>query len=253
MFRPCIDLHHGKVKQIVGSTLNVNGDQDQALVTNFESDKDSQYYAQLYKEDGLKGGHVIMLGPGNESAALAALKAYPNGLQVGGGINDKNAHTYLDAGASHIIVTSYVFNNGNIDFSKLKGLVDAVGKERVVLDLSCKKKEDKYYVVTDKWTKFTDFVVNTQNLALLSQYCDEFLVHAVDVEGKCNGILEDLVELLATCPIPVTYAGGIRSINDIKKLLQLGQNKVHYTIGSSLDIYGGSLPYKEVVSWSHSQ
>jgi len=248
MFRPCIDLHAGKVKQIVGSSLNTAD--DAGLITNYESEKDSSYYAELYKNDGLKGGHVIMLGQGNETASISALKSYPGGLQVGGGINPSNALQYLEVGASHVIVTSYVFSNGKIDFEKLNEILSVVGKSRLVLDLSCRKKDDKYYVVTDRWTKFTDYEVNCENLKHLSQFCDEFLVHAVDVEGKCNGILEDIIEILSDSVIPVTYAGGIRNLEDLELVKQKGKGKVCFTIGSALDIFGGNLSYKQVIEWN---
>ncbi len=246
-FRPCIDLHDGKVKQIVGSTL---GYQDQAVVENFTSDYDSTYYAKLFQQDGLTGGHVIMLGPGNEEAALQALAAYPGGLQVGGGITAENAKTYIEAGASHVIVTSYLFYDGQLDRERLTNLVAAVGKEHVVIDLSCRKKDGKWYVVTDKWTKFSNFEVNAQSLREMEQYCDEFLIHAVDVEGKRSGMQEELVADLAQwTTIPTTYAGGVRSLEDLKKFEQLGQGKLHVTIGSALDIFGGDLAYERVVAY----
>ncbi|MDQ1912781.1 phosphoribosylformimino-5-aminoimidazole carboxamide ribotide isomerase [Paenibacillus sp. GD4] len=250
-FRPCIDLHDGKVKQIVGSTLLEGQKED--LVTNFESDKSAADYARMYARDGLRGGHVIMLGKGNEEAALSALKAYPGGLQIGGGINDTNAEKYLNAGASHVIVTSYVFQNGQIDFDRLKGLVQIVGKERLVLDLSCRKRDHSYYVMTDRWQKYTSYEVTKQNLDELSQYCDEFLIHAVDVEGMCRGIEKELVESLgAWVTIPTTYAGGVSQLSDMDLVNRLGGGKIDLTIGSALDIFGGSIPYEQVVSWKSS-
>ena len=249
-FRPCIDLHQGKVKQIVGSTLKEDGQ----AKTNFETDAKSSYFAELYKAAGMFDGHVIMLGPGNEDAAIEALQAFPGGLQVGGGINPTNAKKYLDAGASHVIVTSYVFNNGAIDFDRLKQLVAVVTKEKLVLDLSCKKKEAEgpFYVVTDRWEKFTDFALTKENLELLAQYCDEFLVHAVDVEGMRKGMIEDLVIMLGDwSPIPVTYAGGARSIEDLDLANNLGKGKVDITIGSALDIFGGDLKWADVVVWNN--
>ena len=208
-FRPCIDLHNGVVKQIVGSTLRdpqTAGESEQP-VENFSSSIPSAEYALKYKRDNLRGGHVVKLGPGNESAALEALRAYPGGLQIGGGINPTNAQKYLDAGASHVIVTSYVFKDGKIRLDNLKSLVEAVGKEHLVLDLSCRKRSSNqenvsdgassdYYVVTDRWQKFTDFKITKANLELLAQSCSEFLVHGVDVEGKQCGIMEELVEML---------------------------------------------------------
>ncbi|PKM93881.1 MAG: phosphoribosylformimino-5-aminoimidazole carboxamide ribotide isomerase [Firmicutes bacterium HGW-Firmicutes-1] len=246
MFRPCIDLHNGQVKQIVGGTLTDSG---QGMIENFVSEKDSTYYANLFKADGLKGGHVIMLGSGNEKAATEALQAYPNGLQVGGGINPENASIYLEKGASHVIVTSYVFNNGQIVFEHLEKMVKAISKEKLVLDLSCRQKSGKYYVVTDRWQKFTEYEVNQEHLRLLESYCDEFLIHGVDVEGKQQGIALQLVEDISKwIQIPVTYAGGIRSFEDIKTINRIGQGRVHYTIGSALDIFGGQMSYREVVN-----
>lgn len=247
-FRPCIDLHQGKVKQIVGSTLREDGQ----AKTNFETDAKSSYFAELYAKAGMRGGHVIMLGPGNEEAALEALRAYPGGLQVGGGINPGNAKKYLDAGASHVIVTSYVFKDGKIDFDRLKEIVDVVTKDKLVLDLSCKKKtaDGPFYVVTDRWEKFTDFELSKENLELLAQYCSEFLVHAVDVEGKKQGMIEDLVKILGEwSPIPVTYAGGARNIEDLDLANTLGKGRVDITIGSALDIFGGDLSWDAVVAW----
>lgn len=245
-FRPCIDLHDGKVKQIVGSTL---GHQNVDVVENFTSEHEASYFASMFAKSGLTGGHVIMLGPGNEQAALSALHTYPGGLQVGGGITAQNARHYLDAGASHVIVTSYIFHDGILDMERLERLVEAVGKERLVIDLSCRKREGKWFVVTDKWTKFSDFEVNAASIQMIEQYCDELLIHAVDVEGKRSGMQEELVIDLANwTTIPTTYAGGVRSLEDLRKFEQLGQGKLHVTIGSALDIFGGDLHYKEVVS-----
>lgn len=245
-FRPCIDLHDGKVKQIVGSTL---GHQNVDVVENFTSEHEASYFASMFAKSGLTGGHVIMLGPGNEQAALSALHTYPGGLQVGGGITAQNARQYLDAGASHVIVTSYIFHDGILDMERLERLVEAVGKERLVIDLSCRKREGKWFVVTDKWTKFSDFEVNAASIQMIEQYCDELLIHAVDVEGKRSGMQEELVIDLANwTTIPTTYAGGVRSLEDLRKFEQLGQGKLHVTIGSALDIFGGDLHYNEVVS-----
>ena len=244
-FRPCIDLHQGKVKQIVGGTLT---DSSANLVENFVSDHDAGYYAALFKEDGLSGGHVILLGPGNEAEALKALAAYPDGLQIGGGITTDNAAFYLDHGASHVIVTSYVFRDGVIDYANLKSLIRAIGKERLVLDLSCRTKDGTYYVVTDRWQKFTDFEINESNLRDLAEYCAEFLIHAADVEGRRQGIQEDLAAKLGQwAPIPTTYAGGIKDLADLDLIYRLGQGKMDLTVGSALDIFGGDLPYQEVI------
>ena len=246
-FRPCIDLHNGQVKQIVGSTL---GHSNQEVVENFISEKDSSYYANMFKEDQLTGGHVIMLGPGNEEAALLALKTYPNGLQVGGGIHAENAKKYIDAGATHVIVTSYIFHDGKLDMERLTQLIQAVGKEHIVIDLSCRKRDGKWFVVTDKWTKFSDFEVNEQTIPYIEQFCDELLIHAVDVEGKRSGMQEELVQDLANwTSIPTTYAGGVRSLEDLEKFKKLSNGKLHVTIGSALDIFGGDLPYQDVVSY----
>ncbi|WP_097072969.1 phosphoribosylformimino-5-aminoimidazole carboxamide ribotide isomerase [Ureibacillus xyleni] len=246
-FRPCIDLHDGKVKQIVGSTL---GHDDQTVVENFISEKDSSYYANMFKEDGLTGGHVIMLGAGNEDAALLALQTYPNGLQIGGGIHAENARKYIDAGATHVIVTSYIFHDGQLDMERLQKLIEAVGKEHIVIDLSCRKRDGKWYVVTDKWTKFSDFEVNEKSISYIEQFCDELLIHAVDVEGKRSGMQEELVRDLANwTSIPTTYAGGVRSLEDLEKFEKISNGKLHVTIGSALDIFGGDLPYQEVVTY----
>ena len=246
-FRPCIDLHDGKVKQIVGSTL---GYDNKEVVENFTSDQDSSFYASLFLQNKLTGGHVIMLGPGNEEAAISALEAYPNGLQIGGGITADNAQKYIDAGASHVIVTSYIFHDGQLDMDRLQQLVKKIGKEKLVLDLSCRKRDGKWYVVTDKWTKFSDFEVNAQSIKEIEEYCDELLIHAVDVEGKRSGMQEDLVRDLAEwTSIPTTYAGGVRSIDDLKKFESLSNGKLHVTIGSALSIFGGDLDFQTVVNY----
>ncbi|MBW7476942.1 phosphoribosylformimino-5-aminoimidazole carboxamide ribotide isomerase [Paenibacillus oenotherae] len=246
-FRPCIDLHHGKVKQIVGETLDAN---PQHVVENFVSQHDSAYYAEMFRRDGLTGGHVIMLGGGNEEAALSALKAYPGGLQIGGGINADNAARYLEGGASQVIVTSYIFRDGKLDMDNLRRIVSEVGKERLVIDLSCKQRDGKWFVVTNQWRTFSDCEVNEANLRELESYCSEFLVHAVDVEGKRTGILESLVEGLANwVEIPTTYAGGARSLADMELFNRLTVGKLDITIGSALDIFGGDLPYREVVAY----
>jgi phosphoribosylformimino-5-aminoimidazole carboxamide ribotide isomerase len=252
MFRPCIDLHEGKVKQIVGGTLS---DAPEQLRTNFISDRPATWFAELYRRDGLKGGHVIMLGPGNEAAARSALGVFPGGMHIGGGINAGNARTWLDAGASHVIVTSWVFRDGQLDKVRLAELFRAVGKARLVLDLSCRKRGDDYFVVTDRWQKFTDLKIGEETLHTLSASCSEFLVHAVDVEGLCRGVDQELVALLGEfSPIPTTYAGGASSLADLETVTRLGQGKIDLTIGSALDIFGGSgVRYQDVVEFNRKQ
>ena len=247
MFRPCIDLHEGRVKQIVGGTLGEAG-----LRTNFVSEKPAAWYAELYRRDGLAGGHVIQLGTGNEAQARAALAAFPGGLHLGGGVTAANAATWLDAGASHVIVTSWVFREGRVDWARLEELVKLIGKGRLVLDLSCRRRGDDYLVVTDRWQKFTDLVVNAATLQTFSQYCAEFLIHAVDVEGLCRGIDRELVAKLGEwTPIPMTYAGGANSLADLEEVTRLGQGKVDLTIGSALDIFGGhGVKYEECVRFN---
>ena len=253
-FRPCIDIHNGKVKQIVGSSLS---DEKDSAAENFVSETDASYYAKLYQSHGLKGGHVILLNAaGSEffeatrQQALSALAAYPKGLQIGGGVNAENAREYIEKGASHVIVTSYVFYNGKIDQERLKALAEAVGREHVVLDLSCRKYEEGYVVMTDRWQKKTDTLLDRKLLEELSGYCDEFLIHAVDVEGKAQGIEAELVRLLGTFEkCPVTYAGGVHSMEDLELLRELGNGRVNVTIGSALDLFGGSLEFDRVVSF----
>jgi len=249
MFRPCIDLHEGRVKQIVGGSL---GDSPGQLRTNFVSDRPARWFAELYKRDDLTGGHVIMLGPGCETEARSALGAYPGGMQLGGGVNLDNAQGWLDAGASQVIVTSWVFREGRVDWERLNSLVKAIGRNRLVLDLSCRKRDGKYFVVTDRWQKFTELVVNRETLQMFSQHCAEFLIHAVDVEGLCRGIDHDLVTRLGEwTPIPMTYAGGANSLADLEAVSRLGKGRVHLTIGSALDIFGGTgVRYDEVVAFN---
>ncbi len=250
-FRPCIDLRNGKVVQIVGGTLKDH--QAHSPITNFQTEKTPIEFAKQYQKDRLFGGHVISLGPGNQAAALSALEAFPGGLQVGGGITDKNAVSYLNAGASHVIVTSHVFSRGAIDMDRLNALVKAVGKKRLVLDLSCRKRDGQFYIVTDRWQTFTQVPVTEETLVTLSHHCDEFLVHGVDVEGKMAGIQTELVEILGRyAPIPTTYAGGAGEFSDLDLVKELGNNRVDLTIGSALDIFGGTIPYDDVVAWHHA-
>ena len=251
-FRPCIDIHNGKVKQIVGGSLT--DVQDQAK-ENFVSEQDAAFYAELYKKAGIKGGHVILLNSldspyyeATKAQALLALGAYPKGLQIGGGVNPQNAGEYLDAGASHVIVTSYVFKDGKISWENLNKMKAAAGKENLVLDLSCRKKDGKYYIVTDRWQKFTDVTVTLEVMEELGSYCDEFLVHAVDVEGKAHGVETELAALLGEYKgNPVTYAGGVGSMADIEDLRTYGKNRLDVTVGSALDLFGGSIPFAELI------
>jgi phosphoribosylformimino-5-aminoimidazole carboxamide ribotide isomerase len=249
VFRPCIDLHEGKVKQIVGGSLGETGG---SLRTNFVSDKSAAWFAELYRRDELTGGHVIMLGPGNETEARAALAAYPGGLQIGGGVNAANARSWLEAGASHVIVTSWVFREGHVDWDRLAELMKVAGKDRLVIDLSCRVKDGNYFVVTDRWQKFTDVTLSSETLEKFSNYCAEFLIHAVDVEGLCRGIDRELVARLGEWSLlPVTYAGGANSLADLEQVTRLGQGRVDLTIGSALDIFGGSgVRYAEVVEFN---
>ena len=253
-FRPCIDIHNGKVKQIVGGSLRDEGSQARE---NFVSEQDAAFYAGLYQRQGIHGGHVILLNKeGTEyfeatrQQALSALRAYPGGLQIGGGIRDDNAADYLNAGASAVIVTSYVFRDGQMNWKNLKKLETAVGADHLVLDVSCRRKGDDYYIVTDRWQKFTDVVLTPSVLDELADHCVEFLVHAVDVEGKAEGIEEPLVRMLGSWDgIPVTYAGGVGSFDDLRKLKELGQNRLNVTIGSALDLFGGPMNYEETVKF----
>lgn len=247
-FRPCIDIHNGKVKQIVGGSLTDEGDQAKE---NFAASQDADYFAELYKRDGLKGGHVILLNPPvseyytrTKEQAYKALAAYPKGLQIGGGVTVDNAKEYLDAGASHVIVTSYVFRDGQIRWDLMGKLKETVGKEHIVIDLSCRCLDGAYYIVTDRWQKFTEVELSHKVLDQIAGYCDEFLVHGVDVEGKASGIDETLAELLGTWgKIPVTYAGGIGTYEDIERFRQVTGGKIDLTIGSALDLFGGDLAY----------
>ena len=253
-FRPCIDIHNGRVKQIVGGSLV---DADDSAKENFVAGQDAAFFAHLYKEAGIRGGHVIVLNAKDsphyaetKAQALAALREYPGGLQVGGGITAENAKEFLEAGASHVIVTSYVFSDGRIRYDRLDEFRAAVGRERLVLDLSCRKRQDGYYIVTDRWQRMTEERVCEELLERLSGSCDEFLVHAVDVEGKANGIERELAALLgAWGKIPVTYAGGVASFDDLKLLRQLGRNRLHVTIGSALDLFGGTMEFDKVLAY----
>ncbi|MDE6530520.1 MAG: phosphoribosylformimino-5-aminoimidazole carboxamide ribotide isomerase [Lachnospiraceae bacterium] len=250
-FRPCIDIHDGSVKQIVGGSL---GHEDRAK-ENFVSEQDAAFFAAFYREKHLKGGHVILLN-GREhplyektkEQALKALQAYPMGLQAGGGITDQNAEEFLEAGASHVIVTSFVFREGRIDYDRLERLVKEVGREHIVLDLSCRKKDGEYYIVTDRWQKYTDTVLDLELLRKLEGSCDEYLIHAVDVEGKVSGIEKGVIKLLGSYENrPVTYAGGVHDYQDLEDLKRIGNGHVNVTIGSALDLFGGSMSLDKVM------
>ncbi len=253
-FRPCIDIHNGKVKQIVGGSLT---DTSSKVEENYVSIKDAEFYAKMYKSDNVSGGHIILLNPPDSpyydvtrEQALLALEAYRGGLQVGGSINSDNAKYYLEVGASHVIVTSYVFKDGLINQDNLTRLYRVTGKDHLVLDLSCRKKDGKYYIVTDRWQKFTNVELNEKTFYDLSKYCDEFLIHAVDVEGKASGIEDELVELIGKLEgMNMTYAGGVCSIEDIEKIERLGNKKIDFTVGSALDLFGGSIPYSEMIKY----
>ena len=250
-FRPCIDIHNGKVKQIVGGSLRDEGDQAKE---NFVSTQDAAFFAEMYQKDRISGGHVILLNAKDspfyektKEQAMLALRTYPGGLQVGG-ITDENAKDFLEAGASHVIVTSFVFKNGVFYRENLEKLLRTVGKKHLVLDLSCRRKEDGYSIVTDRWQKFTDVKLSEKVLDELSGCCDEFLVHAVDAEGKAQGIERELADMLGRWQgIPVTYAGGVGSFADLQELKKLGRDHIDVTIGSALDLFGGSMPYREVL------
>jgi phosphoribosylformimino-5-aminoimidazole carboxamide ribotide isomerase len=251
-FRPCIDLHDGKVVQIVGGSLQ--DDNRDALQTNFVSSQAPADYAHRYQQDNLVGGHVISLGNGNRDAALEALKAFPGGMHYGGGVNPDNAAEFLDAGASHVIVTSWVFSDDHLDKDKLARLRDAVGRDRLVLDLSCRKKGDDFHIVTNRWQTFTSEIVSATLLENLADYCAEYLVHGVDVEGMSQGIQEDLIVTLGKhSPLPVTYAGGVSRLEDLDLVKALGKDRVDLTIGSALDIFGGKVKYEDVLAWVRTQ
>ena len=250
-FRPCIDLHQGLVKQVVGGSFD-DSDNDQPI-ENFVSNKDSKYYANLYRKDKLEGGHVIMLGSGNEESAKSALNEFHNGMQLGGGINPENASYWLDQGASHVIVTSFIFEGEKFSKERLDAMTSAVGKDRMVIDLSCRVcPNDGWKVAKNKWKTITDLPVNHQTFDILSDHCAEFLIHAADVEGKCEGIDDELASLLGRWgKIPITYAGGVKSLNDLKRIQELSSGTVDVTIGSALDIFGGSLiSYDDCLMWN---
>lgn len=253
-FRPCIDIHNGQVKQIVGGSLRDFGDKANE---NFVAEQDAAFYARLYEKNNLQGGHIILLNgkdspyyEATKTQAVSALKAYPGGMQIGGGINHENAYEYLEQGADKVIVTSFVFKNGQVSYENLEKLAKAVGKEKLVLDLSCRKKDGLYYIVTDRWQNYTDVVLNQESLKYFSKFCNEFLVHAVDVEGKAAGIEEEVAALLGNWgKMPATYAGGIHTYEDLETLRILGKGKVDFTIGSALDLFGGNLEFHKIAAF----
>jgi len=252
VFRPCIDLRGGRVVQIVGGTLTDEPAAARTVTTNFVSERPADWYASLYRDDGLTGGHVIMLGPGNDTAAATALAAWPGGMQVGGGITAANAAIWLEAGATHVIVTSWLFVDGSFSHQRLDEVVAEIGRERLVIDLSCRWRNGAYWVVTDRWQRFSDVRVDASTLRDLSANCHEFLVHGVDVEGLSQGIDLSLVQLLAAnSPIPTTYAGGARSLADLRTVHELSDGRVDLTIGSALDIFGGTgVRYADCVAFN---
>ncbi|MFP8878553.1 MAG: phosphoribosylformimino-5-aminoimidazole carboxamide ribotide isomerase [Myxococcota bacterium] len=245
-FRPCIDLHGGLVKQIVGSTLR-EGDTPE---TNFSTNVSASHFAELFRQDGLDGGHVIMLGPGNERAAESALQAFPGGLQIGGGITPNNAAAWLERGAAAVIATSYLFENGAFSWARLAALQTEVGRDRLVVDLSCAPSGDRYVVMADRWQTETDLEVGSESLGALESHCCEFLIHAVAVEGKQAGPDPTLIERLAGSPLPTTYAGGIRSLGDIERIETLSGGRLDFTVGSALDLFGGNLHYRDLTRYA---
>ena len=252
VFRPCIDLHEGRVKQIVGGTLRADSS---APETNFIAAQEAVWFAELYRGDDLMGGHVICLGPGNDEAARSALAAWPAGMQLGGGINDRNAEDWLLAGASKLIVTSWLFEAGELSLPRVERLSAKIGRECFVIDLSCRRVEDGWRVATDRWQTVTETTMGPALLASLARHCSEFLVHAADVEGRCEGIDEELVQLLgAASPIPCTYAGGANSIDDLERVAELSDGRVDLTYGSALDLFGGdAVRYADCVAWNRRQ
>ena len=244
-FRPCIDLHNGSVKQIVGGTLT---DQNNPKV-NFFSDNSPSFFAKMFADYNLQGGHIIKLGANNDEAAKEAIKAWPKGLQIGGGITIDSAKEWLNLGASKVIITSCVFEKNNLNIKKLEKIVEEVGRENITLDLSCRKKEEKYFVVTNKWQTFTDLEVEKKSLQMLSEYCSEFLIHSVDLEGLMSGIDINLINIIKESPLQCVYAGGVHSFEDLDIIKEIGKDKIDVTIGSALDIYGGNLNFKEIVNY----
>ncbi|EXJ79768.1 1-(5-phosphoribosyl)-5-[(5-phosphoribosylamino)methylideneamino] imidazole-4-carboxamide isomerase [Capronia epimyces CBS 606.96] len=250
-FRPCIDLHAGQVKQIVGGTLST---QESELKTNHVSHHPAEYFAELYRAANLAGAHVIMLGPGNDDAARAALAAWPGHLQVGGGITNGNAKQWIEAGAERVIITSFLFPAGRFSLERLQAVLAALDndKSKLVIDLSCRRKDDTWFVAMNKWQTITEMEITKESIAALEPYCSEFLIHAADNEGLQQGIDTELVSKLAEwCSIPVTYAGGARTVEDLDLVRKRSNGKVDLTIGSALDIFGGSgASFEDCVRWN---
>ncbi len=252
-FRPCIDLHEGKVKQIVGGSLRDDGP---APLENFVSRREAGWFAEKFRADGVCGGHVIMLGAGNEEAARQALGRWPGGLQVGGAITARNAADWLGAGASHVIVTSWLFDEeGRFIPERLELLSSEVGAERVVIDLSSRRTAEGWTVAMNRWQTLTNLRIGTELLQELQGHCAEFLVHAADVEGKCGGVDEELVALLGSWQgKPVTYAGGVANMKDVRVVEEKSGGRVDVTVGSALDLFGGKgVTYQELLDWNAGQ
>jgi len=252
LFRPCIDLHDGRVKQIVGATLR---DGESEPETNFVSEKDAPWFAELYRRDGLLGGHVIMLGPGNEGAARSALAVWPEGFHVGGGLNIDNVQYWIDAGAGKVVITSWLFQDDTLDYGRAAKIAAKIGRERLVFDLSCRRIASGWRVATNRWQTITETPVDQKTLDSLADYCSEYLVHATDIEGTCAGIDRELVAFLGSfSPIPVTYAGGAHAVGDLRAVEELSNGTVDLTFGSALDIFGGNLVrYTDCVAWNRTR
>lgn len=251
VFRPCIDLHDGQVKQIVGGSLSADGS---GLKTNFVSPHPPGHFAAMYRRDGLVGGHVIKLGAGNDPAAKAAISAWPDAFHVGGGIDLDNAQPWIEGGAAKIIVTSWLFPDGVFSEARLAALAQRVSRNRLVVDLSCRRRGEHWFVATNRWQTLTDFAITEASLLALARHCSEFLIHAADVEGLCSGIDEALVAALGRwSTLPCTYAGGGKDIGDLQLVDRLSGGRIDLTFGSALDIFGGSqVRYADCVAWNRA-
>ncbi len=238
------------MKQIVGGTLRDSG---AGPKENFVSEKSAEWYAELYREGGLTGGHVIQLGAGNRDAAREALSAWPNGMQIGGGINIRNAVEWLEAGASQIIITSSLFDSdGRFLEKNLRELAAEVGRENIVVDLSCRRTKTGWTVAMNRWQTLTNIDVTHPTLETLAEWTSEYLIHAADVEGLCNGIDAELVEELGGwAGVPMTYAGGVSGMDDVLLVADRSGGNVDVTVGSALDIFGGSgVSYESLLEWN---